>query len=393
MLDSLLRNRTVVSVVLRTLGYVPGPQLPLEFGGNIEDFTVAGAKLDGIGPLLDAEIAAAGPIPRSVRDQRILARRAARKGAKPHKVDWHASPVAGLLPGRQARPPTPKARAKRRKKHLLGEVELGGQLVGLQNMTLISAPAGKSARNQLMLKKKRRTKTLPRGVSRRNATAPKHVHRQRKPQRAAAAATSLRMPRNASRTRTAPRRGALSKRKRPAGAKHPRSRKPVDKDGTREAASVDAEKPPAVSSVALTTSRRRKQPRMKPLKKRRNSPRLPAGDDATSDQKGAGGDTEARPSSSGKARRKPLRKKSKGKAKKRSAEGAETPEIAPSAPTVKAVKNRKTKDAGKPKRRRARTPAPADEGDDSTTAAARKAARRARLRGVTMADRSKGGDA
>ena len=129
MLDSLLRNRTVVSVVLRTLGYVPGPQLPLEFGGNIEDFTVAGAKLDGIGPLLDAEIAAAGPIPRSVRDQRILARRAARKGAKPHKVDWHASPVAGLLPGRQARPPTPKARAKRRKKHLLGDGMLRGSSV------------------------------------------------------------------------------------------------------------------------------------------------------------------------------------------------------------------------------------------------------------------------
>ena len=174
-LDSLMRNKTVTSLVLRTLGYVPGPQLPLEFGGDIGDFTVAGSKQSDEAALLEAEIATAGPAPRSVRDQRILARRAARRGATPHKVDWHASPIAGLMPGRQARPPTPKARAKRRRKQLLGEVELGGALVGAQNLTLSRGrasrePAPPRAARQGETLKKRRPKKPVRRTPRHNAT-------------------------------------------------------------------------------------------------------------------------------------------------------------------------------------------------------------------------------
>ena len=134
-----LRNRTLPSVVLRILGYLPGPQLPLEFGGPISDYSVGGASSSKVAALLRAETAAAGPVPRSVREQRELARRGgANRGASNGKeVDWHASPVAGLLPGRQARPPTPKARAQKRKRRQpLGGLELSGALVGAQNLTL-----------------------------------------------------------------------------------------------------------------------------------------------------------------------------------------------------------------------------------------------------------------
>ena len=116
------RNQSLASIVLRALGYVPGPQLPLEFGGPHEDFTVLGAASALVARLLPAEADAAGPAPLSLRDQRILARKAARNSAKTGSrtttpsVDWHASPVAGLLPQSNARPKTPKARIKKRLK-------------------------------------------------------------------------------------------------------------------------------------------------------------------------------------------------------------------------------------------------------------------------------------
>ena len=174
-------NRTVTSMVLRTLGYVPGPQLPLEFGGYLGDFSVAGAKLlphEAMVTMLHAEIGAAGPVPRSVREQRMLARKAAKSGARPQKVDWHNSPVAGLLPGRAARPPTPKARAKKRRKQLLGEVELGGSLANLTLRSRDGAAAASKRKAPGQKKPKRRGKKMkeegagdgPIGRMRRNNT-------------------------------------------------------------------------------------------------------------------------------------------------------------------------------------------------------------------------------
>ena len=116
------RNQSITSIVLRALGYIPGPQLPMEFGGPQEDFTVLGAPSALVARLLPAETDAAGPAPLSLRAQRILARKAARSASKTGKklpvpdVDWHASPVAGLLPQSNARPKTPKARVKKRLK-------------------------------------------------------------------------------------------------------------------------------------------------------------------------------------------------------------------------------------------------------------------------------------
>ena len=49
-------NQTSTSAdVLRRIGYVPGPQLPLEFGGPSSDFTAEGAHLDQAPMLLRAE--------------------------------------------------------------------------------------------------------------------------------------------------------------------------------------------------------------------------------------------------------------------------------------------------------------------------------------------------
>lgn len=130
------RNQSLASIVLRALGYVPGPQLPMDFGGPQEDYTLVGASAT-VAHLLWPESAAAGPTPLSLRDQRLRARQAARAGGKQQAVDWHNSPVAGLLPKSKARPPTPKARVKKRKKkQSLGAIQLSGAMVGAQNLTL-----------------------------------------------------------------------------------------------------------------------------------------------------------------------------------------------------------------------------------------------------------------
>ena len=130
------RNQSLLSIVLRGLGYIPGPQLPLDFGGSHEDFTVVGASSMAVLRLVELESHAAGPTPLSLRAQRQIARKKARAGEK-SVVDWHSSPVAGLLPQHGARPVTPNARTKkRRNKQASGSIQLGGALVGAQNLSV-----------------------------------------------------------------------------------------------------------------------------------------------------------------------------------------------------------------------------------------------------------------
>ncbi|KAL1507558.1 hypothetical protein AB1Y20_007178 [Prymnesium parvum] len=103
-------NASAASRVLRLLGYIPAAQLPLAFGGDPADFSLAPAAFP---TLSRAEAAAAGPPLLSLRAQR----RAAAAGTRARRdVSWLASPVAGLLPRTAARPPTPRARAARRRR-------------------------------------------------------------------------------------------------------------------------------------------------------------------------------------------------------------------------------------------------------------------------------------
>jgi len=94
-------NRSVAAVLLRTMGYVPGPQIPLEFGGPSSDFEVDPSKFAA---LSRSEAAAAGPKLMPLHLQKA----AAAHGGPP--ASWLYSPVAQLLPKERARPPTPQAR-------------------------------------------------------------------------------------------------------------------------------------------------------------------------------------------------------------------------------------------------------------------------------------------
>ena len=372
-LESFLHNRTVVSVILRTLGYVPGPQLPLEFGGHIGDYTLAGAKMNEIEPLLSAEIAAAGPVPRSVRDQRILARRAARKGSKPQKVDWHASPVAGLLPGRQARPPTPKARAKRRRKQLLGEVEIGGALVGAENLTLRSTPAGAVGRKRQPNKAKRHGKGSPHQNMTAITKAKRKQHRQAK-RGIAAIRTPLRFPRNASDSPSS----SVSLRKK---RKHPGM---GAKPQARPRRSVEGGERDDVDAVASTHSKaRRKRPPAK-LAKRHRDVRMPS--EATPEQTDGDGDGQSRRKSTTHKKKKKRNEKNEKKAKGAKASAEDT-----SSQLSKSFKKKKKKSIGSKKRRKQGPSAVAPEGEvgDGAASVLKQAARRARLRGSTAADRFK----
>ena len=162
-------NQTLASIVLRALGYVPGSQLPLEFGGPHVDYTVVGASAKVMSKLLGFEDDAAGPTPLSLREQRLRARRAARKGRKIPAVDWHASPVAGLLPQSRARPATPKARVKKRKKNQPGTIDVDGELVASQNLTLVTERAPSDSSGLATTKVKSHAKKAKKLKSKRHA--------------------------------------------------------------------------------------------------------------------------------------------------------------------------------------------------------------------------------
>ena len=130
-------NVSLASKVLRLLGYVPGSQMPLDFGGAVSDYSLKGTRFDA---LTRVEAAAAGPEPLSLRDQRQQVALGQRKASD---VSWHASPVAGLLPQKAARPPTPKARAKLHKKQL--SAGRSGVVAGIKNLTLVF-PSGDGPR-------------------------------------------------------------------------------------------------------------------------------------------------------------------------------------------------------------------------------------------------------
>ena len=141
-------NRTVTSMVLRTLGYVPGPQLPLEFGGYLGDFSVAGAKQlphEAMVTMLHAEIGAAGPC-------RARCASSACSRAKPRKAAPGRKRSTGTTrrwPGCCGQGPRGRRRQRRARRSgeskLLGEVELGGSLA---NLTLRSRDGAAAASAQ-----------------------------------------------------------------------------------------------------------------------------------------------------------------------------------------------------------------------------------------------------
>ena len=89
-------NRSAAAVLLRMMGYVPGAQIPLEFGGPGEDFELEPTRHVA---LARAEATAAGPkvVPFH------LQKAAAAHGSAP--ASWLSSPVAQLLARERARPP------------------------------------------------------------------------------------------------------------------------------------------------------------------------------------------------------------------------------------------------------------------------------------------------
>ena len=89
-------NRSAAAVLLRMMGYVPGLQIPLEFGGPGEDFEVNPSRHAA---LARAESAAAGlkVVPFH------LQKAAAARGST--TASWLSSPVAQLLAREKARPP------------------------------------------------------------------------------------------------------------------------------------------------------------------------------------------------------------------------------------------------------------------------------------------------
>ena len=93
-LEGSVTNRSVTALILRTIGYVPGQLLPLEFGGPLEDF-----ELDARHNYSRREAATRGPRLQPMRGQRA----AEASGAGP-AASWLASPVAQLLPQSRARP-------------------------------------------------------------------------------------------------------------------------------------------------------------------------------------------------------------------------------------------------------------------------------------------------
>lgn len=132
--DSMLwNNASLASKVLRLLGYVPGAQMPLEFGGTTRDYSLQGTRFEELARL---EVEAAGPTPVSLREQRHQVAMGTRK---PSDVSWQGSPVAGLLPQKAARPPTPKERAKKHKLRLFGSRKENTDDVTLsfKNLTLV----------------------------------------------------------------------------------------------------------------------------------------------------------------------------------------------------------------------------------------------------------------
>lgn len=137
-------NRSVAAVLLRTMGYVPGPQIPLEFGGPSGDFEVDPSKF---ATLSRAEAAAAGPKLMPLHMQKA----AAAHGGPP--ASWLYSPVAQLLPKERARPPTPQARKTKKEQAQLrkqqqkqhGSSTVAGHatamLSSLRNLTLNWRPS------------------------------------------------------------------------------------------------------------------------------------------------------------------------------------------------------------------------------------------------------------
>ena len=90
-------NRSAAAVLLRMMGYVPGLQIPLEFGGPGEDFELDPSRHAA---LARAESAAAGP---KVVPFHLQKAAAARVGST--AASWLSSPVAQLLARAKARPP------------------------------------------------------------------------------------------------------------------------------------------------------------------------------------------------------------------------------------------------------------------------------------------------
>ena len=90
-------NRSAAAVLLRMMGYVPGLQIPLEFGGPGEDYQVDPRRHVA---LARAEAAAAGPkvVP-------FYLQKAAAARGESAAASWLASPVAQLLARAKARPP------------------------------------------------------------------------------------------------------------------------------------------------------------------------------------------------------------------------------------------------------------------------------------------------
>jgi len=105
-LEGSVTNRSVTALILRTIGYVPGQLLPLEFGGPLEDF-----ELDARHNYSRREAATRGPRLQPMRGQRA----AEASGAGP-AASWLASPVAQLLPQSRARPRTPRKRSQMMRK-------------------------------------------------------------------------------------------------------------------------------------------------------------------------------------------------------------------------------------------------------------------------------------
>ena len=372
-------NRTVTSMVLRTLGYVPGPQLPLEFGGYLGDFSVAGAKQlphEAMVTMLHAEIGAAGPVPRSVREQRMLARKAAKSGAKPQKVDWHNSPVAGLLPGRAARPPTPKARAKKRRKQLLGEVELGGSLANLTLRSRDGAAAASKRKAPGQKKPKRRGKKMkeegaadgPIGRMRRNNTR---------------AAKALR-GHPAKELRAANKKLKKGKKK----GKPPDGDKPVEEEEKKAGDETKASSGADEEEEASTTKRPRKRAKkQRPAKKGRckaestpaESPAEAAGEKGEAE----GGDGAQEPP----LKKKRVRKKKRRKPPKpQDEESSSEEEKKADSPMEKAKEetSEASDAAAKPaKKRKKKAKKQAKKGDESSH---ERKARKARLRGRVIAD-------
>ena len=108
-------NRTAPAVALRIIGYVPGPQMPLEFGGPLSDFSLDGAEFTRARVKTQAGSAAATneeSVPGGQsrhRRSRMSSQPSGKRGGRRNPASRSRSRSRGKLMGRGQQPDMPGA--------------------------------------------------------------------------------------------------------------------------------------------------------------------------------------------------------------------------------------------------------------------------------------------